>query len=422
MQVIDHESTGTVGLALAGGGPEGAVYEIGALRALDDATSGIDFNRVPVIVGVSAGAFVGACLANGITTAQLARSVIHDEPGEHPFRPELFLTPAVREFVRRGISVPRLVYESVSHALREGEIGPAFVSSLVNRLGRALPVGMFDNTPLRKYLETIFSKPGRTNKFSELAVQLYVVAADLDAGESVRFGEEGFDDVPISLAVQASTALPGLYPPVKIGDRYFVDGVLLKTLHASVALEKGAGLVLCINPIVPVDTEGAVEQGIMERGHLLDRGMPTVLSQTFRTLIHSRLDTGMAAYEERYDSADVVLFEPRRNDYKMFFRNVFSFSARREVCEHAYRATMETLSARRDELAPILARHGIRLREDVLARPAYDLWDSVGLNRRDSKTRRAMMPTTVATRDLRDALGELEDMLHGEDALSPAVK
>lgn len=410
MNKTDSTTHPAIGLALAGGGPEGAVYEIGAIRALDDALNGVNFNDVPVIVGVSAGAFVGACLANGISTAQLARSVIHHEPGEHPFRAELFLTPAVHEFVRRGVSIPKLAVEAISHSLNEGEVGMGFVSDLVNRLGRALPVGMFNNNPLRTYLESIFSKPGRTNDFRKLANKLYVVAADLDAGESVRFGDDGYEDIPIPLAVQASTALPGLYPPVKIRDRFFVDGVLLKTLHASVALDKGAQLVLCVNPIVPVDTEGAVEKGIMKRGNLLDRGMPTVLSQTFRTMIHSRMDTGMAAYEERYDGANVILFEPRRDDYKMFFRNVFSFSARREVCEHAYSSTMQTLSDRRDELRPVLEEYGISLRTDVLDQPKYDLWASVGLQQRDAQGR-ARMPSTVATRDLHDALDELEDLI-----------
>ena len=76
IQVSDHHHTGQIGLALAGGGPEGAVYEIGVLRALDEALDGLDFNAVPVTVGVSAGAFIGASLANGITTAQLVRSVV----------------------------------------------------------------------------------------------------------------------------------------------------------------------------------------------------------------------------------------------------------------------------------------------------------------------------------------------------------
>jgi predicted acylesterase/phospholipase RssA len=407
VEFIDHHRTGRVGLALAGGGAEGAVYEIGALRALDDALDGLDLNRVPVIVGVSAGALVGACLANGITTAQLVRSVVGEEPGEHSFEPELLMMPALKEFARRGLSVPRLVLEAVAATLRGEKDAGNLLASLASRLARAIPVGLFDNGPLRAYLEKLFSAEGRTNDFRKLPSRLIVVAADLDAGEPVRFGAPPWDHVPIARAVQASTALPGLYPPVEIGGRYYVDGVLHKTLHASVALDAGATLVLCVNPIVPLDTEGAVEQGVMRRGYLLDRGMPSVLSQTFRTLIHSRLETGIAAYRERYGGADVVLFEPRRDDYEMFFRNVFSFAARKEVCEHAYRATLETLKARRDELAPILARHGLALRSDVLDRRRYDLWQSVGLRRRG----KSVLPTTVVTRDLRDALEALDDLL-----------
>ena len=101
---------------------------------------------------------------------------------------------------------------------------------------------------------------------------LVLVATDLDSGRPVRFGEPGLDHVPISTAVQASTALPGLYPPVVIDDRHYVDGVLLKTVHASVALEEGAELLLCVNPIVPVDTIRSVELGVMRRGLLADRG------------------------------------------------------------------------------------------------------------------------------------------------------
>lgn len=413
MQVIDHHRHGRVALALAGGGPEGAIYEIGALRALDEALDGVDFNDVPVTVGVSSGAFVGACLANGLSTAQLCRSVVVGEPGEHPFQPEMFLMPAFGEFVRRGLSVPRLVGEALAAYAGRADRNGGLVSSLAERLGRALPVGLFDNGPMRVYLERVFARPGRTNDFRQLRRPLYVVAADLDAGEPVRFGEEGWDDVPIALAVQASTALPGLYPPVEIRGRHYVDGVLLKTLHASVALEKGADLVLCVNPIVPVDTTRAVERGAMRRPNLRDYGMPTVLSQTFRTVIRSRLDTGLAAYRKKYDGADVVLFEPRRDDYTMFFTNIFSFSARKAICEHAYTATLASLAARRDELAPILTRHGIRLRAEVLDRPHHDLWASVGLRREQLKgrTRRALFPSTVATRDLRDALGELEELL-----------
>lgn len=209
--------------------------------------------------------------------------------------------------------------------------------------------------------------------------------------------------------MQASTALPVLYPPVPIDGREYVDGVLLKTLHASIALDKGADLVLCVNPIVPVDTARAVEAGIMRRGKLVDRGMPTVLAQTFRTLIHSRLVTGIAAYEGRYEGADLLLFEPRRDDYQMFFTNIFSFDARKMVVEHAYHATLDTLRARRDEIGPILARHGLRLRPHVVLDPARRIWPGVGLDLAEEPHQLDDEDAgSAVARSLRDTLARLD--------------
>jgi predicted acylesterase/phospholipase RssA len=383
-----------VGLALAGGGPEGAVYEIGVLRALDEAIDGLDFNNLPVYVGVSAGAFLSANLANGLTTAQNARAIVKHEPGEHPFHPKTFFTPALGEMVRRSLMTPRLAFEAVLDYLRH-PTDLTFGESLL-RLSRALPVGVFDNEPIRDYLERIFSLPGRTNDFRQLRRRLIVVATELDSGLAVRFGEPGHDHVPISVAVQASTALPGLYPPVLIDGRHYVDGVLLKTLHASVALDAGAKLVICINPIVPVDTLHAEERRTRER-RLTELGLPTVLSQTFRTLIHSRMTVGMAAYAPRFPHQDLVLFEPKSDDYRMFFTNIFSFSSRKAVCEYAYAATRRELLLRFDELAPIFARHGLRLREEVLLDADCDLWAGVGLDGGEGCDRvRGDLPVTQA--------------------------
>lgn len=399
-----------LGLALAGGGPEGAVYEIGALRALDEALDGLEFHHLDVYVGVSAGSFLVAALANGIDTAQLCRAIVSTEPGEHPFTPETFLTPAGKELGRRVSSVPRLVTEALRHYLRH-PLDNSLLGTLT-RLGRALPVAVFDNEPLRTYLEKIFSKPGRTDDFRELPAKLVVVAADLDSGQAVRFGEPDLDRVPISRAVQASTALPGLYPPVEIDGRFYVDGVLLKTVHASVALEAGVELLVAVNPIVPVDTVRAVEEGVMKRGRLIDRGLPSVLSQTFRTLIQSRLEVGMRAYDDRFRGSDVVLFQPRRDDYKMFFTNIFSFEDRLTVCEHGYRQTRRDLRERRAELEPVLARHGISLREHVLADEARDLWRNAGLDgpagrRRPRKPREPFLTDRLgATLDRLDRLVE----------------
>jgi predicted acylesterase/phospholipase RssA len=305
--------------------------------------------------------------------------------------------------------VPRLLIE----ALRDWvtHLGSQSLFEALLRLSRALPSAVFDNEPIRAYMEKIYKIKGRTDDFRELrkrGKRLVVVATDLDSGQAARFGEPGLDHVPISQAVQASSALPGLYPPVEIDGRHYVDGVLLKTLHASVPLEAGAELVICVNPVVPVDTIRAVESGFMKnRPNLLDWGLPTVLSQTFRTLVHSRLAAGMASYERKFQGADVVLVQPRRDDYLMFFTNIFGLSERRAVCEYAYEATRRDLLARYDELAPIFARHGVTLRRDVLEE-TRNLWEQVKLDRQRHRLASSPIPTV---RLLDDALNRLERML-----------
>ncbi len=368
---------------------------------MEESIEGLDLNDLEIYVGVSAGAFIAANLANQLTTAQMCRAIVKTEPGEHPFVPETFLTPALGEMLRRGADIPGLLLS----ALRDFALHPGDASLFESlaRLARALPVGVFNNEPIRDYLAKIYSIKGRTDDFRRLQHRLIVVAADLESGQPVRFGETGFDGVPISRAVQASCALPGLYPPVQIDGRYYVDGVLLKTLHASVALEQGADLVLCVNPIVPVDMLHGVENGEMPHGFLVRRGLPTVMSQTFRTLIHSRLEIGLAAYASRYRGADVVLIEPERDDYRMFFTNIFRFSARRTVADHAYRATRRELLRRRAELEPVLARHGLRLRTEMLADASRDLWSGVSLATATS--------TTEVVRDMDAALSRLEKLL-----------
>lgn len=352
-----------IGLALAGGGPVGAVWEIAALCALQDVLDGVDFAALHIYVGVSSGAFIASMLANGFTPAELREILIETASEEHAINPDVFLSPAMGELAQRAASLPRLALETVWRRLRDPLGGR---SELLAGAGRAIPTGMFDNERLARFLEQAFRGAGRSNDFRRLGAKLRLVATDLDSSEAVEFGAPGNDRVPISRAVQASAALPVLYPPVRIGGRDYVDGALRKTLHASVALREGARLVFCINPIVPFDARLAARNGHPHRGRLADAGLPVVLSQTFRALIHSRMQVGMASYASQFKGADVLLFEPRRDDPQMFFTNVFGYSSRHRVFEHAYRATLRDLAARRRDLAPRLARHGISIRGAAL--------------------------------------------------------
>jgi predicted acylesterase/phospholipase RssA len=359
-----HTTPPRVGLALAGGGPLGAVYELGTLAALDEALEGIDFVALDVYVGVSAGAFIAAGLANGVTPAEMCRMFVESDSHEAPFDPAVLLRPAFREYGQRVASVPPLLlgafWSYLSDPLGRGIYGA------MQRLGRAIPTGVFDNRGIDRFLKRAFAAPGRTNDFRELQRELYLIATDLDTGAAVELGAPGTEHIPISTAVRASAALPGLFPPVEIEGHHYVDGALKKTLHASVALKRKVRLLLAINPLVPFDSRLPRTYSDSPK-RLVDGGLPAVLAQTFRSMIHSRMQVGMQRYETDYPGADIVLFQPNRDDAEMFFTNIFSYASRRRLAEHAYQKTRKELFERRHELEPVLARHGITIRLDVLA-------------------------------------------------------
>ena len=395
------------GLALAGGGPLGAIYETGALLALDEALEGIDFNDIDAYVGVSSGSFIAAALANGIDIATIYRTFIESEGTDHPLTPNVFLKPALHEYLSRGVTVPRLLLEALWRYLTSPR-DRGLMESLAG-LARACPTGLFDNAAISRHLSELFAEHGGTDDFRHLGHRLYLVATDLDTGVAVNFGEPGNDRVPISRAVQASAALPGLFPPVEIGGRYYVDGALTKTLHASIALDAGAKLVICVNPIVPFNAELAATQGRPRHAKLVEGGLPVVMSQTFRALIHSRMTVGLSKYDTQYPDANVVLFEPSRDDSEMFFTNPFSYAGRRRVCDHAYQRTRADLLARHSKLEPVFARHGIRIRLDVLRDPHRHASARVGA--RHAGAPRYRVP---ATRGLAGALDRLDKILEAE--------
>ncbi len=341
-----------IALALAGGGPLGAIHEIGLLCALEEALEGIDLTRLDHYVGVSAGGFIAAALANGMRPREMCASFIENSaPGGEVFDPAWLTRPAYGEFLRRAARLPWLA----ARAAWQRTAGDGSWLQVLEGLAPALPTGLCASEEVHRRLEDIFSCPGRSNDFRNLRSRLTLVATELDTARTVAFGSTGWDHVPISRAVQATCAMPGLFPPVEIEGRSFVDGALTKTMHASVALREGVDLMLCINPLVPFHLAG-----------IAHGGLPAVLSQTFRTLIHSRLALGMKQYARDYPQADILLLEPDPADPVLHHANTLSYADRRRLAEHAYQQARQWLRARAPQLTPLLARHAIALRADVL--------------------------------------------------------
>jgi predicted acylesterase/phospholipase RssA len=388
------------GLAIAGGGPVGAIYELGALRALDESIDGLKLHELDIYVGVSSGALIAAGLANGITTEEMCRVFTGHRNASHGFDPERLMQPAYREYIQRASMLPSILAESLTHLIRRPK--KSSISEMVSELGKAIPSGIFNNDVIHDFLKEVFTITGRGNEFDDLDCELYVVAVDLDSGAAIRFGSETHRDVSISRAVQASAALPGLYPPVKINGHYYVDGALRRTLHASVALDEGVDMLIGVNPLVPFDAgvEGQDEE--ISDQKLTRGGLPLILSQTFRALIQSRMEAGFKKYYRSHPSADLLLMEPNRGDEEIFFTNIFSYASRKALCEHSYQATRKDLLSRADIIQPILEKRGLSLKMDLLRDPNRSLDQSMG---------RAHSNHASLARGLNNVLDELDEIL-----------
>jgi len=341
-----------IGLALAGGGPLGGFYELGALCALEDCIEPLDMTEMDTYVGVSAGAFIAAGLANGIDLKKMAKIFVFSKRTETPFNPDHFLQPAYKDYIINLAKTPTLLSKTLLKWIKNPL--KTSVVDLLEMAGKALPAGVFNNEKLENFLKTIMLQHGQTNDFRKLKKQLYVVACELNSGKIAGFGNDSNNHIPISKAVQASSALPGLYSPVKIEGKYYVDGALRRTMNASAALKQDTQLLFAVNPIVPFERN----ININDKG-LTEGGLPLVLSQTFRSIVQSRLKSGLDKYESLYPKADIILAEPDPNDELLFKSNLFSYSKRDQLCDYAYQLTKKHLKSQAHLLEPVLKRHGL---------------------------------------------------------------
>jgi NTE family protein len=350
-------------LVLGGGGFTGGVYEIGALRALDLLSVNRTVNQFDVYVGTSAGAFVAAAVSNGVTPEEMMRVIVQQVPSPYPdTRASSLLKPNYGEFVTKGVMLP-LRLASVLRALVR-DLGQITAVDIVLGLAQALPSGLYSGEGIERYVRTILSDPDRTDDFRLLAPELYLAATDLDTCERIVFGAEDWDDVAISTAVRASSALPMIYKPVKVKDRELVDGGILSTTNLDIAVEAGAKFIVVVNPLVPYvnDFENRIPTMSGPRARRVsEMGFAQIGYQSFKLLAYQRLHELARRWEERYPGVDIILIEPEPNDKLMFQTSVMNYASRVDIARHGFQSVTLKLAHDYSHFKRICARHGIEI-------------------------------------------------------------
>jgi hypothetical protein len=271
-----------------------------------------------------------------------------------PFRDihlDMLLRPNYREFLAKGVRLP-LHLASVARRL-VSSLGSFTTVDLAVALADALPSGFYSGSGIEEYMATVLGDPDRTDDFRALARELYLVATDLDTCERIILGGEDWDDVPISAAVRASTALPMVYTPHRLKDRELVDGGIASTTNLDVAVEAGAEFIVVVNPLVPFVSDRS--------GRITGMGFPNIAYQTFKLMAHQRLHDMARSWRERYPGVDIILVEPEPDDELMFQTNILDYASRLDVARHGFRSVTVKLATDYEDLREVCARHGIEI-------------------------------------------------------------
>ena len=354
-RLLIERHRGGKAINLAGGGISGIYYELGVLKCLDDALD-VDIRDFDSYYGISAGSVVAAGLANDLAVDDLLRKLGRvDETWS--YRLQLGLRHLnIGEVPRRFMLVQRELMRYLSRMLKgEDEL------SMTSLLGTwAVALGpLFDNSEFETVLRKLLTTGGRSNDFRKLNRRLYIGATDQDRREHVLFGSDGFDHVPISRAIQASTAMHPFFPSVEIDGRRYTDGIVTPTSNLRNAVDRGADLVFVVDPFVPIISD--------EPGFNARHGNMWIMEQDYKSMSFTRYEQARNEILRRNSRVAIYTFVPsNRMRRLMSAQNPFvSRNFHPIVCE-AYRSTFRRLQKVEYKIAGELRSHGITLDLDAV--------------------------------------------------------
>ena len=262
-----------VSLVLGGGGMKGFAH-IGVLRALRERGITPD-----LVAGTSIGALLGAAHAGGTTDQELAQ---------------------------RAISLRRRDLFRINH-----------LGMIRDRMNAH---AIYLEEPLRALVEAVVPR----GAFRDLGTPLFVNTVDLERATQVIWGSPGLDEVSIQDAVYASCALPGFFPPGRVGSRFCVDGGVVDNLPVQIAA-------LWSDVVIAVDVGSAEMEPY---GDVPKRGFANIYMRAASTMMHALQQFPLS----EWDGPPMVLIRPRcEGDW-------LSFTDTERTIEEGYRAACSALA------------------------------------------------------------------------------
>ena len=348
---------------LGGGGFTGAVYEIGALRALDLLSVNRSVNQFDVYVGTSAGALVAALTANGVTPEQMMRVVNNQVPT--PFRDinlDMLLRPNYREFVAKGVRLPLHLLGVVRGLGRS--LGAFSTVDLAIALAEALPSGLYSGSGLEEYMRTVLADPDRDRRLPAARARALPGRDRPRHLRAARARRRGLGRRADLARRRASAALPMVYKPVEVKGRELIDGGIVSTTNLDIAVEAGAKFIVVVNPLVPYVNDFSKEIPTLlgsKVRRVSDMGFPKIAYQTFKLLAYQRLHEMARQWQDRYPGVDIVLIEPEPDDEMMFQTNILNYTSRLDVARHGFQSVTVKLASDYEDLREVAQRHGIEI-------------------------------------------------------------
>ncbi len=207
----------TRALVLGGGGPVGIAWETGLLAGL--AENGINLGEADLIIGTSAGSAVGAQLAMGRQPQQMYAAVAADSGSARP--------GPTRSNTGSAGAAPDL--SGLMTLMQKAATGEGSTEELRKEIGAfALAAQTMSEEDFIATFGRMLASAGDWP-----AKQFMCTAVDALTGEFRTWGNE--DGVPLSRAIASSCSVPGVYPPITINGRRYIDGGMRSGTNADLA-------------------------------------------------------------------------------------------------------------------------------------------------------------------------------------------